>query len=59
MMGYGDTEAPEVESEDYHMYAFKRAAEDLVALAKQLNASNVIVAGHDWFVYQHKNDNEI
>ncbi|GAB7346023.1 hypothetical protein MBLNU457_4794t1 [Dothideomycetes sp. NU457] len=48
MMGYGDTEAPEVESEDYHMYGFKRAADDLAALAKQLEASNVIVAGHDW-----------
>lgn len=44
MMGYGGTDAPE----DAKFYTFKRAADDMAALAKQLGCSTIILGGHDW-----------
>jgi pimeloyl-ACP methyl ester carboxylesterase len=44
MMGYGGTDAPSSLS----FYTFKRAADDMAALAHQLGLSSIIVAGHDW-----------
>ena len=43
-MGYGSTAAPE--SLEY--YTFKRAADDMAALAAHLNTPRVILLGHDW-----------
>lgn len=44
MMGYNLTAAPE--SLDY--YTFKRAADDMAALAAHLNCPRIILLGHDW-----------
>jgi soluble epoxide hydrolase / lipid-phosphate phosphatase len=44
MMGYNLTAAPD--SLEY--YTFKRAADDMAALAAHLNAPRIILLGHDW-----------
>ncbi|KAH8589345.1 Alpha/Beta hydrolase protein [Bisporella sp. PMI_857] len=44
MMGYGGTDAPE----DVKYYTYKRAADDIAELAKQLGLSSIILGGHDW-----------
>lgn len=33
-----------------HLYGYKRAADDIAALAKELNAPKIILGGHDWYV---------
>ncbi|KAL3419153.1 hypothetical protein PVAG01_09375 [Phlyctema vagabunda] len=44
MMGYGNTDAPE----EAKYYTYKRAADDLAELARQLEAPTIILGGHDW-----------
>ncbi|CCF42719.1 hypothetical protein CH063_12635 [Colletotrichum higginsianum] len=44
MMGYGGTDAPE----DVGFYTFKRASDDIAALASHLGLSRIILGGHDW-----------
>ncbi|TVY81704.1 Bifunctional epoxide hydrolase [Lachnellula suecica] len=44
MMGYGGTDAPE----SPEFYTFKRASDDMAALAKELGLSSIILGGHDW-----------
>ncbi|KAI5246529.1 hypothetical protein E4T43_02699 [Aureobasidium subglaciale] len=48
MMGYGRTDAPQSPPADLHLYSIKRAADDIAELAKQLNAPEIILGGHDW-----------
>ena len=36
--------------ESMHLYGFKRAADDIAALAKELGAPQIILGGHDWYV---------
>ncbi|TVY28490.1 Bifunctional epoxide hydrolase [Lachnellula hyalina] len=44
MMGYSGTDAPD----SPEFYTYKRAADDLAALAKELGLSSIILGGHDW-----------
>ncbi|KXH30040.1 hypothetical protein CSIM01_00754 [Colletotrichum simmondsii] len=44
MMGYGGTDAPA----DVNYYTFKRASDDIAALASHLGLSRIILGGHDW-----------
>ena len=44
MMGYAGTDAPE----ETKYYTYKRAADDVASLAKQLGLSSIILGGHDW-----------
>jgi soluble epoxide hydrolase / lipid-phosphate phosphatase len=44
MIGYGGTDSPE--SPEFNTY--KRAADDMAALAKELGLSSIILGGHDW-----------
>ncbi|EKD12985.1 epoxide hydrolase [Drepanopeziza brunnea f. sp. 'multigermtubi' MB_m1] len=44
MMGYAGTDAPE----SLTHYTYKRAADDLAALAQQLGLSSIMLGGHDW-----------
>ncbi|KAH6664896.1 epoxide hydrolase [Halenospora varia] len=44
MMGYGGTDAPDSPT----FYTFKRAADDMAALAKELGLASIILGGHDW-----------
>ena len=52
LMGFGRTEAPPVSlgspSQSIEYYSFKRAADDIKALAEQLQSPQIIVGGHDW-----------
>ncbi|KAL1796314.1 hypothetical protein ACET3X_004854 [Alternaria dauci] len=48
MMGYGETDAPQVPPNPINLYGFKRASDDIAALAKELNAPKIILGGHDW-----------
>jgi pimeloyl-ACP methyl ester carboxylesterase len=32
------------------LYGFKRAADDIAELARQLGAKQIILGGHDWYV---------
>ncbi len=48
IMGFGGTEAPRAPPEPIALYSFKRAADDIKELARQLGISKVIVGGHDW-----------
>ena len=43
MMGYSGTDAPD----SLTFYTYKRAADDLAALAKELGLSSIILGGHD------------
>lgn len=44
MMGYAGTDAPSSPS----YYTYKRAADDMAALAAHLSLSSIILGGHDW-----------
>jgi len=44
MMGYAGTDSPEPAS----FYTFKRAADDVAALASILGCQTIILGGHDW-----------
>lgn len=44
MMGYGGTDSPEPLS----YYTYKRAADDIAELARQVGAPSIILGGHDW-----------
>ncbi|CAG8960677.1 hypothetical protein HYFRA_00013445 [Hymenoscyphus fraxineus] len=44
MMGYGGTAAPA----EPEFYTFKRAADDIAALAKEIGVHHIILGGHDW-----------
>ncbi|MCJ1358776.1 MAG: hypothetical protein MMC33_008776 [Icmadophila ericetorum] len=48
MMGYGGTDAPPVPENSLSYYTFKRAADDVKELAKQLGSSHIMIGGHDW-----------
>ena len=41
-------DAPNVPPESLSYYGFKRAADDIKELAKQLGLSRIILGGHDW-----------
>jgi hypothetical protein len=53
MIGYGGTEAPRTPPASVELYSFKRAAEDIKELARQLGASRLILGGHDWVGPNH------
>ncbi|EXJ89557.1 hypothetical protein A1O3_02624 [Capronia epimyces CBS 606.96] len=44
-IGYGRTEAPPFKLQDY---TYRRAADDLAELARQLGLTQIILGGHDW-----------
>lgn len=44
MMGYGGTAAPQ----EPEFYTYKRAADDIAALAKEIGVHSIILGGHDW-----------
>jgi soluble epoxide hydrolase/lipid-phosphate phosphatase len=44
MMGYGGTDAPG----PLNFYTYKRAADDIAELARQIGAPSIILGGHDW-----------
>ncbi|EPQ64413.1 Bgt-2601 [Blumeria graminis f. sp. tritici] len=44
MMGYGGTDAPDALA----CYTMKRAADDMAALAAELDLPSIILGGHDW-----------
>ncbi|KAG9189736.1 soluble epoxide hydrolase / lipid-phosphate phosphatase [Alternaria panax] len=48
MMGYGGTDAPQVPPNSIKLYGLKRASDDIAALAKEVNAPQIILGGHDW-----------
>jgi len=48
MMGYGGTDAPKVPPNSIKLYGLKRASDDIAALAKEVNAPQIILGGHDW-----------
>lgn len=48
MIGYGQSEAPRVPPESIAFYSFKRVADDMKELARQLGLSRIILGGHDW-----------
>ncbi|KAI9760979.1 MAG: hypothetical protein M4579_001355 [Chaenotheca gracillima] len=41
-------DAPKVPPESMALYSFKRAADDMKELARQLGAPKIILGGHDW-----------
>lgn len=43
-------DAPRVPPADISLYGFKRASDNIAALAKILDAPKIILGGHDWFV---------
>ncbi|EON64504.1 hypothetical protein W97_03737 [Coniosporium apollinis CBS 100218] len=45
LMGFGGTVIP---PNSIHLYGFKRAADDIAELAKQLGCKQIILGGHDW-----------
>ncbi|KAL9066729.1 MAG: hypothetical protein Q9157_007055 [Trypethelium eluteriae] len=47
-MGYGQTAAPTAPPASLHLYGFKRAADDIAELARQLGCSSIMLGGHDW-----------
>ena len=49
LMGFGRTDAPQInQASDMAYYSFKRAADDIKELAKQLGCETIILGGHDW-----------
>ncbi|KAL9085435.1 MAG: hypothetical protein Q9165_007585 [Trypethelium subeluteriae] len=48
MMGYGLSAAPTAPPASLHLYGFKRAADDIAELARQLGCSSIVLGGHDW-----------
>ncbi|MCJ1251901.1 hypothetical protein MMC30_009139 [Trapelia coarctata] len=47
-MGYGGTDAPSVPPASIREYSFKRTADDIKELARQLEAPKVILGGYEW-----------
>lgn len=41
-------DAPKAPPEDIALYGFKRAADNMAELARQLSAPKIILGGHDW-----------
>lgn len=49
LMGFGRTDAPQInQASDMAYYSFKRAADDIKELARQLGCETIILGGHDW-----------
>ena len=49
IMGFGRTDAPQInQASDMAYYGFKRAADDIKELARQLGCPTIILGGHDW-----------
>lgn len=48
IMGFGGTDAPLAPPESMAFYSYKRAADDIKELARQLGVSKAILGGHDW-----------
>ncbi|XP_014557836.1 hypothetical protein COCVIDRAFT_96111 [Bipolaris victoriae FI3] len=48
MMGYGGTAAPQVPPNPLNLYGMKRASDDIAALAKEVEAPQIVLGGHDW-----------
>ncbi|KAF2001615.1 alpha/beta-hydrolase [Amniculicola lignicola CBS 123094] len=48
LMGFGGTDAPKVPPAPISLYGYKRAADDIAALAKEVGAQQIILGGHDW-----------
>ncbi|RAR08130.1 epoxide hydrolase [Stemphylium lycopersici] len=42
-------DAPQVPPNPISLYGIKRAADDIAALAKELNAPRIVLGGHDWY----------
>lgn len=42
-------DAPKVPPESMALYSFKRAADDIVELARRLKVQKFILGGHDWY----------
>lgn len=42
-------DAPQVPPESISYYGFKRAADDIKELARQLGVPRIILGGHDWY----------
>ncbi|KAL6717018.1 hypothetical protein ACLMJK_004932 [Lecanora helva] len=47
-MGFGGTDAPRSPPESISYYSYKRAADDIRGLARQLGCGKFILGGHDW-----------
>ncbi len=41
-------DAPQVPPEDISYYGYRRAADDIKELARQVGAPRIILGGHDW-----------
>lgn len=49
IMGFGRTDSPPIKQpSDMAYYSFKRAADDIKELARQLGSETIILGGHDW-----------
>lgn len=49
IMGFGRTDAPKTnQASDMAYYSFKRAADDIKELARQIGCETIILGGHDW-----------
>lgn len=48
LMGFGGTDAPRVPPNPISLYGYKRAADDIAELARQLGAPKIVLGGHDW-----------
>ena len=44
-------DAPKVPPNDLRLYSFKRAADDINQLVKQLGYGRIVLGGHDWSVH--------
>ncbi|KAL9034091.1 MAG: hypothetical protein Q9214_007206, partial [Letrouitia sp. 1 TL-2023] len=53
LVGFGGTDAPRVPPESISLYCFKRIADDVKELARQLGSSKIILGGHDWIALWH------
>ncbi|RWQ94641.1 epoxide hydrolase [Paecilomyces variotii] len=47
-LGYGRTDAPQWTPENERLYGFRKLADDIKELAKQLGSEKIILGGHDW-----------
>lgn len=49
ILGFGRSDAPQInQPSDMAYYGFKRAADDIKELARQLGSETIILGGHDW-----------
>ena len=49
ILGFGRTDAPHInQASDMAYYSFKRAANDIKELARQLGCARLVLGGHDW-----------